>query len=103
MASATAMLSTTPRRIDEPAITQMRNFFAAPFGSRVASGLVADSDWPASLPLKVMSHPLEMPSRDPSFGWKCRPQWVNRFETYIRLRLCWIRISHHHELRSPNG
>src|SRR6267142_3612038 len=70
MASATATLSTTPRRIDEPAITQMRNPFKAPFGSRVASGLVADSDWPASLPLKVMSHPLETRSRDRPFRWK---------------------------------
>jgi len=46
----------------------MRNFFAAPFGSRVASGLVADSDWPASLPLKVMSHPLETRSRAGRFA-----------------------------------
>src|SRR6266480_3175074 len=103
MASATATLSTTPRRIDEPAITQMRNFFAAPFGSRVASGLVADSDWPASLPLKVMSHPLETRSRDRPFRWKCRPQWVNRFETHSPLHPCWKKISHHHELRLPNG
>src|SRR6266446_10345335 len=103
MASATATLSTTPRGIDEPAITQMRNPFAAPFGSLVVSGAFAASDWPTLLRLKIISHPWSYAHPNPPLGSKCRPQCVNRFETYIRLRLCWIRISHHHELRLPNG
>src|SRR5205809_87970 len=37
------------------------------------------------------------------FRWKCCPQWVNRFETRSPLHPCWKKISHHHELRLPNG
>jgi hypothetical protein len=51
------MLAPAVSKIDAPAITQMRNRFAAPLGSLVASGAVPAFDVSTLLSLKVMSNP----------------------------------------------
>src|SRR6266852_471419 len=93
-----ATLSTAASTIDEPAITQMWNPLAAPFGSLVASGLVAGSDLSTLLPLKVTFHPWSRSPWDPRFGWTSTWRVVSRFETWSPLPLRSVAILRPHEL-----